>query len=153
MPSGGYRRPTNPAPVSGPGAKSRRTDGKQPMMDLPDAAYGENKTYREQQQGAPLAQDNPLPSAPSSAGPGLGLGGPPVVPFDAETQRPDEPVTSGADAGAGPGTEVMDFANERSEDYESIKGALPFLRFMANMPGSSWAARNAVRDMQSKQGS
>jgi len=27
MPRGGYRQPNNPAPVSGPGALSQRTDG------------------------------------------------------------------------------------------------------------------------------
>lgn len=49
MTSGGPRRPTNPAPVSGPGAMSKRTDGgpAQKLRDLPDAQYGEAATYRD----------------------------------------------------------------------------------------------------------
>ena len=38
---GGYRKPQNPAAVSGPGALSKRTDGKQPVVRVPDVPYGE----------------------------------------------------------------------------------------------------------------
>lgn len=153
MPSGGYRKPTNPAPASGPGAMSKRTDT-QPKMQLPDAAYGEQKAYQEQQTGAPMEQSNPQATAPSGAGAGAGLAGMAaqnVIPFGAPSGRPSEPVTSGADQGAGPGSDVMNFANERGEDMSSMKAALPFLQFMANQPGSSWAARNAVRKMSAGQ--
>lgn len=155
MPSGGYRKPTNPAPVSGPGAQSKRTDGKQPVMSLPNAAYGEGKAYTEQEQGAAMAQSTPNPAAPSGAGTGGGpMGGmaaPNVVPFGAPSGRPGEEVTSGAAQGPGAGTDVMNFASERKSDLNGAAVALPFLRFMANQPGSSWAARNAVRDIQSQQ--
>lgn len=52
MPRGGYQRPSNPAPVSGPGAMSKRTDGGpvQKLRDLPDAQYGEAATFRDLQQ-------------------------------------------------------------------------------------------------------
>lgn len=152
MPRGGYQQPSNPAPVSGPGALSQRTDGAQPIRDLPNADYGEAKTYREQQQGAPMAASGP--SAPGGAGPdvmGASPGGPEVIPFGAPSMRPDEPVTTGAAQGPGAGTDVMNFANERKEDIAGIASALPFLRFMANQPGSSWAARNAVRKMIAEQ--
>lgn len=91
---GGYQPPAHPAPVSGPGALSQRTDGGagQPIRDWPDAGYGENKSYRAQQAGAPLAQS-----------PGL----PPVIPLDAPSQRPGEPVTAGAPLGPGPGPEAL----------------------------------------------
>ena len=49
---GGYRRPTNPSPVSGPGALSRRTDGQQPTQDLPNAKYGVS-TPRGEPRGEP----------------------------------------------------------------------------------------------------
>src|SRR5688500_4938857 len=90
---GGYRRPTNPAPVSGPGAHSRRTDG-QPVMDLPDAAYGENAHFREVQQGAPVAKAQAAQSVASDAmSRVVGLGEPSL--------EPDVPVTSGAEYGMG----------------------------------------------------
>ena len=54
---GGYRRPTNPAPVSGPGALSRRTDGMQPRATLPDAKYGEQQAFQQAQGAAPMSGD------------------------------------------------------------------------------------------------
>lgn len=91
---GGYQAPANPAPVSGPGQLSQRTDGGpgQPVRSLPDAGYGESKAFVDQQQGAPLAQAPGLPT---------------VVPLDAPTGRPGEPVTAGAPLGPGPGSEVL----------------------------------------------
>ena len=94
---GGYRQPSNPAPVSGPGALSQRTDGgategmTQPQQQYTGLPWGENKAIAEQQGGAPLA-GNPMP---------------PIIPLTAPTQRPDEPITSGINMGAGPGTEAM----------------------------------------------
>ena len=61
---GGYRQPRNPAPVSGPGSLSQRTDGgategmSQPQQSYSGFAYGENKAVNEQQGGAPLAGDS-----------------------------------------------------------------------------------------------
>jgi hypothetical protein len=57
MARGGYQQPSSPAPVSGPGAGSKRTDGGpvQKLRELPDANYGEAATYRDLQQSAPLA--------------------------------------------------------------------------------------------------
>ncbi len=92
---GGYQAPANPAPVSGPGALSQRTDGGvgQPVRDLPDAKYGENKAFTEQQQGAPLAGASPAM--------------PPIVGLDAPSQRPDEHVTTGVPVGPGAGPEAL----------------------------------------------
>ena len=77
MAVGGYRSPKNPAPVSGPGAMSKRTDGikSQSPMDMPDAAYGEQKEMRGIQQAAPMAAASM----------------PKITPLDAPTERPDEP--------------------------------------------------------------
>lgn len=98
-------QPNSPAPASGPGALSRRTDGgpAQPLRDLPNAQYGEAKTFRELQQGAPLAQSSPLPSTGSP----VGGGSPSVIPLNAPTTRPDEPVTAGSAFGPGPGPEAL----------------------------------------------
>lgn len=95
MAKGGYRKPANPAQVSGPGALSRRTDGKQPVMNMTGGSYGESKALREQQQGAPMlqAEQNPMtggmPSMPS------------VTPLFSPTERPDEPMTAGVPFGPG----------------------------------------------------
>ena len=114
--AGGYQQPTNPAPVSGPGNLARRTDGgpgaKQPVMTLPDAKYGEAKAFKQQEQGAPMSALGGMPTPtgpPAGPGPGGPSGGAPApggmdlpVGMGEPTQRPDEPVTHGADAGEGP---------------------------------------------------
>ena len=66
---GGYKQPNNPAPVATPQG-GQRTDGgpgssKQPLRRLPDADYGQNKAFVEQQQAAPLPKQNPMIVAPN----------------------------------------------------------------------------------------
>lgn len=102
---GGYQKPGSPAPVSGPGALSRRTDGgpAQPVRDLPNAQYGEAAEYRTLQQSAPLQK---APSVPSSPTPG-GTGGPALVGLGEASQYPDQPVTNGAALGAGAGVDAL----------------------------------------------
>ena len=98
MPSGGYRKPSRPAAVSGPGKLSRRTDGgPQAAAQIPAAGkYGDRKAMAEMQSSAPMA-GNPVPTRPSQ----------PVTEMFAPTQRPGEPVTAGSIAGLGPGPEAM----------------------------------------------
>lgn len=90
---GGYRKPRNPAPVSGPGALSRRTDGgpgsKQAIKEIRTGKYGESKAVNEMQAAAPMA-GSPAPSVQ-----------PKVSPLFAKTQRPSEPVTDGMPFGPG----------------------------------------------------
>src|SRR4051812_43555792 len=107
---GGYRKPAQPAPVSGPGRFSQRTDGRQPSLDLPDAAYGENAQFRADESGAPIPQNSPLPAGPS-AGPSGPPGGLPVgqdplnppLPLTGGSLAPNVPVTDGAASGPGAG--------------------------------------------------
>ncbi len=86
---GGYRQPSNPAPVSGPGALSQRTDGgavegmTQPVQSYTGGVYGNNKSMRDQQEGADLYA---APTSPT----------PRVVPMDAPTEFPDQPDSHGA---------------------------------------------------------
>ena len=92
MAQGGYRKPGNPAPISGPGALSKRTDGSptQSATYMPGMPYGEN-TYS-QQTAAPMAGKPEMPKMemPTS--------------LMAPTTRPNEPITSGIDRGDGPGS-------------------------------------------------
>lgn len=135
---GGYRAPSKPAPASGPGRLSRRTDG-QPLAQLPDAAYGEQKTYREVQKGAPMAE------ASSGGGPPMSpLDMSRVVPFGAPSQFPNEPVTSGANAGAGPGASVLGLDRPNPAN-QNLRAALPALTIAANQPYASVEFRQMVR--------
>jgi hypothetical protein len=134
---GGYQAPRNPAPVSGPGALSQRTDG-QPVAQLPDARYGEQAEFQGAQDGAPMA----------AGGPPLDLSG--VVPLDAPTQMPGQPVTAGAPLGPGPGTEVLPAAQESEEEMQRAMRFLPPLMFLASQPGSSPSTRQLVRQLSAQ---
>jgi len=107
---GGYRQPNNPAPVSGPGAMSQRTDGgategmSAPMQTqapkyMPGLGYGKGGENMANQEAEPLAGN---PVAPMT---------PPAVPLSAPTQRPEEPITAGVDFGPGPGSEAVQIPN------------------------------------------
>jgi hypothetical protein len=100
MAQGGYRKPENPAPISGPGALSQRTDGgpTQPAKYISGLPYGEGQATYDQQTAAPMARNN-------SPEPTLQM--PEPTPLMAPTERPDEPVTAGINIGPGPGSEVM----------------------------------------------
>lgn len=92
---GGYRRPNNPAPVSGPGALSARTDGgpAQTPMRYPDTTYGEGG-YVDQQAGAAMAGT-----------PEMDL--PPVIGLGEPTRFPEQPISFGANWGEGPGLSAV----------------------------------------------
>lgn len=133
-------QPGNPT-VSGPGQYSQRTD-RQPQAQLPDAAYGEQQTFREDQQGAPMAKAAP----PGQAGPPtspVDLSG--VVPMGAPTQRPGEPVTAGAAMGAGPGVEALGINDDDDPAWQDLRDNLPALELMANQPSAGRALRQFVR--------
>lgn len=143
---GGYRRPSSPAAVSGPGAHSQRTDGRPQQMDLPDAKYGEAANFQEIQQGASMG------SAPSPAT----ASAPPAqmpTPLGDPTSMPDEPVTAGADAGMGPGSEALGLPN-MSDEAEQLRRQygrlLPFLIRKADDPSSSQDFRDQVRYLISR---
>ena len=100
MPRGGYRRPSNPAPVSGPGKLSRRTDGG-PMQGPKVASggkYGERKAMQEMQSAAPMAATQRQPDKVAL---------PQITSLTAPTTRPNEPVTAGSPMGPGPGPEAL----------------------------------------------
>lgn len=151
MASGGYRQPSNPAPVSGPGSLSQRTDGggpgnQQPVRVPTGGSYGDATQLMKLQQAAPLAA---TPGGDAAAGaPMAGLALPPGVDFGAETQQPDTPVTDGADMGPGAGMEALGLTPQSDEDMQRLIQYLPVLEHMANQVGSSKAARNLVRSLK-----
>jgi hypothetical protein len=119
--AGGYQEPGAAAPVSGPGALSQRTDGKLGVTGLP---YGENAPLNEMAAGLPQGPQRPAPS---------------VVPLDAPSQFPDEPITAGAPFGPGPGPSVQN--SGRLQDLlralagDDISGDLADLLFAAEANG------------------
>jgi hypothetical protein len=92
---GGYQQPSNPAPVSGPGALSKRTDGgavdgmTQPTQQYTGFDYGTNGEVNRQQGAADLFGGYPEPSF--------------NLDLNAPTAFLDEPMSAGANYGEGPG--------------------------------------------------
>ena len=111
-----------PALSSGPGAMSRRTDGgpasKQAIRYVSNMpAYGDAQQLMDMQAAAPMAKTNVQPtSTPSQVATAAQGGalqqGQQVIPIDAPSQRPGEPVTHGATTGAGAGPEILNLPNQ-----------------------------------------
>lgn len=129
-------------PVSGPGQFSERTDKAVSGANttLSNAAYGENKDYQEQRGGAAIGQSpGGMDFASMFGNPAqnvVGLG---------EDSTTETPVTDGADAGPGAGSEALQ-SNKAASTYAAVN--MIALEFIANQPGSSDSARNLVRIMK-----
>lgn len=133
---GGYQRPTNPAPVSGPGSMSQRTDGgpgsKQAARYVAGMPYGEGAEFMDIQNMAPMEAAPKAPSASSvgSAPDQLARMEPPqVVPLTAPTTRPGEPVTTGIDSGPGAGSEIMPRQMQNQQVYALASALQPLLEY------------------------
>lgn len=112
---GGYRRPEKPAPVSGPGSMSKRTDGgpTQPVQEVGGFEYGGRQDFADIQGGAPMAGSEPVKATP----------------LFSPTERPDEPITAGAPIGAGPGPAVAPQAQNKLSDSLRRTGVAELIQF------------------------
>jgi hypothetical protein len=154
MASGGYRQPAHPAPVSGPGALSQRTDGgpgKQPVRPVTGLPYGQGQQLQQTQAAAPMSASpgGPVPQSALAGLLGGGGGGAPAqrTPFGAATAQPNTPVTAGANAGPGPDQSALGIPQQSQQDMQALLAYLPVFQHMANQPGSSAAARNLTRSL------
>ncbi len=130
---------------SGPGPFSKRTD-RQGIKRLPNAAYGEQRDFQAQQAGAPMARSQQAPAQNPMAS---------VIPFNAPTQRPDEPVTAGVDAGPGPGREILGLKSQEDtqlEDLTKLAKYMPLMMQFADSPDSSGTMKAFVKYLRSQQG-
>lgn len=101
--SGGYRPSApqnNPANISATGGNGQ--SGTQAPKYISGGTYGQGQEMMAQQQGAPMAGN--APTGGSSAAP---MNLPPLVGINEPTQRPDQPVTAGADLGPGPDSSIL----------------------------------------------
>lgn len=132
MPQGGYQKPKNPAPVSGPGKFSRRTDGQavNPDIDNPDLQYGDRSMLEEANTAAPVrgAQGASVPRRMT----GESMLGGSLPPWFTQTPdtNPDQPTTAGLDMGPGPGSEALQ-ASKPSDDVREV-----VLQYLASQYGN-----------------
>lgn len=138
--AGGYRKPSNPAAVSGPGALAKRTDGTPAIGSAGGEDYGEGQALKDLQRSAPTQS--------SSAGGGTPGGGPAAlampspVPFDAEGD--DSPITSGAALGPGAGPDALGL-DPRSETRNLPEGMIQLMLAASQRADASPSFRKYVR--------
>lgn len=144
---GGPRTPANPAPVSGPGALSRRTDGgpQQTAYDMGGLPYGQNQDFMQLQQSAPMAAT----PGPSNTAPLAGPPQPPVT-FGGPTQNPAQPLTAGNPQGPGPGPEALAMNQAQSPTLQTFAAIMPQMVKMADDPGTAPATRDLIRYLRSQ---
>jgi hypothetical protein len=100
---GGYQPPASPAPASGPGSLSRRTDGQ--VQAVPTGLPYGDATDLANQEGA--AAMSGTPNVPSPSPSQITGAAPAPAPFDRPSERPDEPITQGADIGPGADSSIL----------------------------------------------
>ena len=137
----GGNRPTapqnNPANVSATGGAGQSGQAIRPYTGMP---YGQGQALMQQQASAPMAKGStPAPSV---------LGLPPIPQLTDPTQMPDQPVTAGADAGPGPGTEALQIPSNMTPDNSqfnrTIDSYYPVLSFINSRPSTSAETRQVL---------
>jgi len=113
--------PMNPlAGVAGPGKYSVRTDN----LDMGSTAYGEGVETAAIKAGAPLAKTGEVRGLPASEV--RAAAQEPVTPLFAETQRPNEPISSGVDIGPGVGSQALMMSKSITKTSDTLAKMLPF---------------------------
>lgn len=134
---GGYREPSQPAAVSGPGALSQRTDGgaTQAPQVAAGGAYGDRKESMDIQAGVPMAGTPDRSMLPGLMDP---------------TGRPDEPVTAGSPLGPGVGPLAAGIQSDAEITNEQLRPLVAGMELMANLPGSTPETRAVVRSLKAR---
>ena len=106
---------------AGPGKFSTRTD----KLELGSTAYGEGVETQAIQSGAPLAKTGDVrPARAGDIREAVSEG--PVTELYAPTQRPDEPITSGADIGDGVTSKALMMQKAITKNSDILAKMLPF---------------------------
>jgi hypothetical protein len=137
--------------VNGRGGNGQ--SGTQAAKYVPDLPYGEGQALMETQQASPLAAAPSIEQSGMPSGLASAAASQPLTRLDAQTTRPDEPVTAGAPMGAGPGMEVLGLPNNAAlmnQDVQNMAKYIPYLESVANQPESSNAVRLLVRYLKSQ---
>ena len=112
--------PMNPlAGPAGPGKYSTRTDN----LEMGSIAYGEGVETQAIKSGAPLSKTADAVSGPQDR---VRPDQTPLTGLYAETQRPDEPITSGIDMGPGPGSSALQMKKVTNKLSDTLAQMLPF---------------------------
>jgi hypothetical protein len=119
------------------------------MPQMTGMPYGENADFNDMQSSAPMSATNPQgPRLNNRSAPPEGMGGgSSSTPLFSETQRPDEPVTSGAPFGPGSGA-TGDPMKSSNSDIEILRKHLPTLIRMSEGDESPEGFNRFVRHVR-----
>ena len=132
------------AGTSGPGKFSKRTD-----MTLPSAGYGEGVETAAIQGGAPMAKSEDIKTTPPSQL-RREVGRKPTRLYD-DSERIDEPITTGIAKGDGAGPEALSGGPAPEDDTNfraSIRAYMPVLTYISGLPSTSPETRKAIRQLR-----
>lgn len=123
-------RPTapqnNPMNVSATGGNGQNATATQAARYIPQQEWGGAKELMDIQQSAPMAAAPGIESSRMAMSPGQAAA-PQIVPLNAPSQRPDEPVTFGANAGPGPGLSALGLRPQgQTTTIEVLEQLLPY---------------------------
>ena len=144
------KEPMNPkAGVSGPGEKSKRTD----LLRMGSIAYGEGIDTQAIKSAIPLSKTPDVRGATNTqVRQAAGQKAERLAGLYDQTQRPNEPITSGVDIGDGPGSKALGYnqkVQNENQDKDFLAQYLPILDTMAQSPDSPETFRVFVRSIQS----
>jgi hypothetical protein len=155
----GGMRPTapqnNPMNVNARGGNGQSGDATQAAKYVPGLPYGEGQALMQTQQSAPLAAAPSIEQSGMPSGLASAAASQPIIGLGEPSARPNEPVTSGAAMGAGPGMEALgpsaaeSFNKQLVEDNQRLMQYLPSLELMANDPSASNTFRGFIQYMKS----
>jgi hypothetical protein len=153
----GGMRPTapqnNPMNVNGRGGNGQ--SGTQAAKYVSGLPYGEGQALMATQEAAPLAAAPSIEQSSMPSGLASAAASQPVIGLNEPSARPNEPITSGAPLGPGPGTEALGptvsqkFDTQLIEDNRKLLDYLPSLESMANDPSSSTTFRGFIQYLKS----
>jgi hypothetical protein len=124
-------RPTapqnNPMNVSATGGNGQSATATQAAQYIPGLPYGEGQQMMETQQSAPMAAAPGIESSGMAMAPGSAAATREIIPLDADSQYPNEPITFGAPIGPGPGPEALGLATPgQSSVVQILEELLPY---------------------------
>jgi hypothetical protein len=126
----GGMRPTapqnSPMNVNGRGGNGQSGDATQAAKYVPGLPYGEGQALMETQRSAPLAAAPSIEQSGMPSGLASAAASQPLTPLNSPSQRPEEPVTFGADAGPGPGMEVLGAMPQGQTTAQVLLKLLPY---------------------------
>jgi hypothetical protein len=141
--------------VNGRGGNGQSGDATQAAKYVPGLPYGEGQALMETQQSAPLAAAPSIEQSGMPSGLASAAASQPVIGLNEPSGRPNEPVTSGAGMGAGPGMDALGpspdqtFNKQLQADNQRLIQYLPSLEQMANDPSASNTFRNFIQYLKS----